>query len=535
MCNFTKKPSRKYSRRLAALILICAGLVAQVLFTTNAQAQEPGKEPIAYIGHGAMFDQNGKEITPTLTFIREAQAWYRAELTRKLTKTQRAQFNQFQRGLTKGLVLDEQSQLVLNSHLLDWLLDTAKVQNGDRIRGKNNLLKLLLKTRLPERSDSALPQSTEPFNINPELLKRLTTKGQAKGPVAKRLTGSGGAAYRAECMANGVPIPPDFGPGSAWVSRGLIPQSSLFIEANSGAEVLTFQSTSPEGMCIALPRFNTTTNEVILDGVICLGKRTSKVCFWDNEKNGVPFKFTRGDAVPFNNFGGGTELLAAIGGVCSDCHAGENPYIIHPDPDTVLGGLAGLGLPTFGNNWHHPLVRTGDTKPWPENPGPIGAPPSCAGCHVQGVAGRFPQLSTALFGYCNTILKQAITRTMPPSAPGSLAGAQEVKDFLARCNMPPQDQILAASGRLTLLRVHDVGTGFGPPTDFIDVEVVIGLDSQPDKFFGFQLRNDANRNAHRGMLNRLRDAYKQNRTVTIDYRSKAGKTNSVLFRVYLSK
>jgi len=535
MLNFTKKPSRKYSHRLVILILICAGLVAQVLFTRDARVQEPGKEPIAYIGHGAMFDQNGNEITPSLTFIQEAQAWYRAELARKLSRTQRAQFNQFQRGLIRGLVLDKQSQLVLNTHLIDWLLNAVKVPNADRIRGKNNLMKLLLKTKLPERAGSAPPQKTEPFNVNPELLKRLTTKGQAKGPVTRTLTGSGGAAYRAECLAAGVPIPPDFGPGSAWVSRGLIPQSSLFIVAGLGAEVLTYQSTSPEGMCVALPRFNTTTNLVELDGVICLGKTTSKVCFWDNEKNGTAFTFTRGDAVPFNNFGGGTELLASAGGVCSDCHAGENPYIIHPDPSTVLGGLAGLGLPTFGTNWHNPIVRTGDTQPWPENPGPINAPASCAGCHTQGVAGRFPQLSTALDGYCKTILKQAITRTMPPSAPGSLANTQEVKDFQALCNNPPQDPILAATGKLTLLRVHDLGTGFGPPTDFIDVEVVIGLDSQPGKFFGFQLRNDANRNAHRDMLNRLRDAFKNNRTVTIDYRSKAGKTNFVLFRVYLSK
>ncbi len=63
MLNFTKKPSRKYSHRLVILILICAGLVAQVLFTRDARVQEPGKEPIAYIGHGAMFDQNGNEAS----------------------------------------------------------------------------------------------------------------------------------------------------------------------------------------------------------------------------------------------------------------------------------------------------------------------------------------------------------------------------------------------------------------------------------------------------------------------------------------
>jgi hypothetical protein len=92
-----------------------------------------------------------------------------------------------------------------------------------------------------------------------------------------------------------------------------------------------------------------------------------------------------------------------------------------------------------------------------------------------------------------------------------------------------------ASGRLTLLRVHDVGSGFGPPTDFIDVEVVIALDSRPGKFFGFQLRNDAKLPARQGMLDLLRDAFERNLIVNIDFFQQPGKNNNILFRTWLSK
>ena len=44
------------------------------------------------------------------------------------------------------------------------------------------------------------------------------------------------------------------------------------------------------------------------------------------------------------------------------------------------------------------------------------------------------------------------------------------------------------------------GTGFGPQTDFIDVEVVVQINTKPGESYGFQLRNDANRAARQGML-----------------------------------
>jgi hypothetical protein len=99
----------------------------------------------------------------------------------------------------------------------------------------------------------------------------------------------------------------------------------------------------------------------------------------------------------------------------------------------------------------------------------------------------------------------------------------------------PRADLLQSTGKLTFLRVHDVGTGFGPPGDSINVEVVAQLDTQPGKSFGFQVRDDSQRAARQGMLDLLRDAFNHNWTVTIDYNIDPGKNNGVIIRVALRK
>jgi hypothetical protein len=95
--------------------------------------------------------------------------------------------------------------------------------------------------------------------------------------------------------------------------------------------------------------------------------------------------------------------------------------------------------------------------------------------------------------------------------------------------------LLESSGKITFLRVHDVGTAFGPSNDRIDVEVVVRLDSQPQNAFGFQLRNDGNRAARAGMLDLLRDAFNHNWRVTLDYNLDTGKHNGIIIRTALIK
>jgi hypothetical protein len=95
--------------------------------------------------------------------------------------------------------------------------------------------------------------------------------------------------------------------------------------------------------------------------------------------------------------------------------------------------------------------------------------------------------------------------------------------------------LLQTTGKLTFLRVHEVGGRFGPPTDSLDAEAILKLSSEPARAMGFQLRDDANRPVRQGMLDLLRDAFTNNWTVSVDYNLDAGKQNGVAIRVALVK
>lgn len=81
----------------------------------------------------------------------------------------------------------------------------------------------------------------------------------------------------------------------------------------------------------------------------------------------------------------------------------------------------------------------------------------------------------------------------------------------------PIGSILTIDGRLSFLRVHDVSTGFGPPIDFLDAEVIVKLDSAPLKAFGLQLRTGADEAVNQQSLDLLRDIYKHNKPIRIEY------------------
>jgi hypothetical protein len=93
--------------------------------------------------------------------------------------------------------------------------------------------------------------------------------------------------------------------------------------------------------------------------------------------------------------------------------------------------------------------------------------------------------------------------------------------------------IVNREGKLTFLRAHDVGTGWGPPNDELDVEAVFILDSAPTNAFGFQMRTDANQPVREAMFSLLRDAFVHDLTVSADYSIDPGKNNGTAFRIAL--
>lgn len=112
---------------------------------------------------------------------------------------------------------------------------------------------------------------------------------------------------------------------------------------------------------------------------------------------------------------------------------------------------------------------------------------------------------------------------LPPDLTGSQCSRIRGDEDVARC-------VFAAEGKVSFLRAHDLGTGFGPPGDQLDVEVVVRLDAQPSMAFGFQLRADGNEGARKGMLDILRTAFNRDRRVRLDY-FRTGVTSGVILRV----
>jgi hypothetical protein len=368
-------------------------------------------DPISTVGHGVAVNSEGELVDLTPEFIFEAQRYYIKRLYQ--------QANDEQRSLSDGKRCNDPDQLYINYALITWLIKKVEPENGSTLASANVFLldKYLATTSVltrQRRSKLALP-------------KEVLEEFKDEDPPPYTGTELGGTAYIDECRAAGVPTPPDWG-YPQWQSRGGL--TTNFLGGN--AEVFTFESASPRGFCFALPRSSRDMIEAL--GIICQGNDTSKVCFWDNQQNKRQSPLAKNETRALTEFAGGADLENGCCGVCSDCHAGENAFIIHP------GTPLDRGSAIRPNIWHEPLV----VPRWPLNPGPtdlldsIAVDPvvdkSCLGCHYQSFAGRCPEVSRELGGYCNAVLKNALTMTMPSGNSGDQAYSKHIDALLNGCN-----------------------------------------------------------------------------------------------------
>ena len=89
--------------------------------------------------------------------------------------------------------------------------------------------------------------------------------------------------------------------------------------------------------------------------------------------------------------------------------------------------------------------------------------------------------------------------------------------------------LIAYSGKVSFLRVHEVSSKYGPANDQIDVEVVFQLAEVPQKTFGLKLRNDTNRLTHLAALDLLRDAFANGYVVMTDADFTGTRKNAVVY------
>lgn len=102
-----------------------------------------------------------------------------------------------------------------------------------------------------------------------------------------------------------------------------------------------------------------------------------------------------------------------------------------------------------------------------------------------------------------------------------LANSEVLRNLL-----PPS--FLAVDSTVQLLRVHDVGTMYGPPGDAIDAEAIIQLAATGSDAYGFTLRTGTDQATHRGMFRLLLDAYRTGRVVHVEYDRETHRTSRIV-------
>jgi hypothetical protein len=367
---------------------------------------------VAFTGHGALFDAQGNQVRATPDLILEIQRAYIDHLLDQAADPEvGSAFDQKRDGVLADQDWSTADRIHANAALITWLIDRVQPAEAPRLASINTALaRQLAFGRAAGPDKGSAPSAAMQRNLDGEALR---------SPLA--VTQASGQAYIDECKAAGVPIPPDWG-HLDWKFRGIL--TEVFIPGGQ-AEVFVFEDDSPRGVCIALPR--TVGNTITLLGIICQGNDTSKVCFWDNAN--VP----KGAPVPLVNFKGGKDLEG--GDVCSDCHAGKNAFVVHPNTQVDLGPIQ------KPNAWYEPIVPDS----WPQNPGPTalldGIPlgtgeSACLACHKDTVAGGLPEVSTELSGYCG-VFENAVKKTMPPGNPGAPGFEKHVQAIRAACKQPP--------------------------------------------------------------------------------------------------
>ncbi|MBP1850277.1 hypothetical protein [Rhizobium halophytocola] len=380
-------------------------------------------DPIAFAAYGKLFDARGKQIEVTPEFMRRALDFYIERFSVSAARSARAALDDRRGKIAEAFGDDDMVQKFL---LLEFLSNSLTGPEQARLEVRSHVLRRQWYEGLfgIERYRKEVDARTNlPFTVK-DAAERL-------GMLTKATTASG-REYLAECRKAEVPIPPDWG-SSQWKHVGDL--TTNFLGLGNPAEVWRWDSASPKGLCVALPRVSGSNISAL--GIICLGTQSSNACFFDAAN--VPV----GDKKPISDFLGGADLF---NGVCTDCHAGENPYVVHP------GGPLDMRPDNHAVNFYTPLIKPS----WPQNPGPFSLlgmvpinplPPvsdsSCLTCHSQGDAGRFPDIlalnawAGGESSYCRTILKSAIGNTMP--GPGS-SYDKHVQAIFAFCGQQTPQQ-----------------------------------------------------------------------------------------------
>jgi hypothetical protein len=396
------------SHKPLRLLLSIAFLIAAAVSASSAADAEQGLSlraspqtgvPLIYFYHGMVVDENLNEIPPTVSNASRLLRWFSEGVASRSSDEARLEFNQKLRESHASMPMDDGTEALLYAALSRWVLATQDLPQEDSLDAMLGALETWATIPSRRTVDLELAGNTRLG----QLLAQLDLDVSREAPPAT-------TEYIEKCRSEQVPIPPDWEDPRWKLLYPLDPNYSFVADANSIAQVWVYEDPSVPGLCVGLPRHDKITDEIGLFGIICQGRTTGKACFWDNIDADTHVRLTPEESKHLKI--AAVENGSMIDENCTNCHRGENVFVIHPR--TALD-LRALFKTEPDVAWYSPISG----QPTWGNPGPIAglSRRECNSCH------DLPELAednntstdqTKVSAYCR-ILRQVVDKTMPPS------------------------------------------------------------------------------------------------------------------------
>jgi hypothetical protein len=317
------------------------------------KAVEIPAELIATAGHGKFFDRDMNEVTLDDSLIILIQESMIDEIM-KASPTEPDPAVEEAQNLVDSQTLTVDETILIQSGMIGKLLQEAPEELITKFGWLN--------TALSSHHLSLHPDLIE--QLRPEIRDLLERLDFFKPPDMPDTD------YIAACRAQRVPIPPNWAEsGTPWVFQGQLTQNLLAGEPLldpppevaallqpgqvNFAGVWTFFDPTVKGACIALPRG--TGDFGSLAGIICQSAETGHACFWDSvlRDDDTPTVEEpigwKGKTLVISELKDGSNLQGGTG-ICTECHRGNNVFLISPDDPTWAKVLRGPleGGPSMG-------------------------------------------------------------------------------------------------------------------------------------------------------------------------------------------
>ena len=393
---------------LGAMIGLRSAAVGQDNFSLKGSPGSGVPEVIFY--HGMVLDRNQREIPPTIDNVSFVLRRFTEALASRSSSTANARLVDMLR-TAPSPEMDKTDELLRSVAIGRWLLQDPDLPQKELLEPMLGALEVWATIPTREGIDVQLRNNTRLRGV----LAAMNLKLREANVLEE--TPPTTTPYMEECRAAQVPIPPDWG-DERWKFQELLNQKDSFVldADKSTAEVWTFTDPDVPGLCVGLPRRSNTTHDIGLFGIICQSDTTGKACFWDNvsRENNERLPSEESEHMKIATIHDGTMITEN----CTNCHRGENVFVIHPRTAVDLSGEFDTKPQV---DWYTPIPDQTQRKTW-GNPGPMKGLTKCNGCHeIPELAADNNDLSNnprEKSPYCR-ILAQVVENKMPP---GDAAG-----------------------------------------------------------------------------------------------------------------